>query len=107
MKEVLKIYNIGRFTATEIHCDNESYKTMDDFTGAQHPTIKMDYITVQEHIPKAEQYKRVIKEHVRATYHRLPFTHLPLLLVKYVVLESTTKVNCVPNKHGVSKHYSP
>jgi hypothetical protein len=31
--------------------------------------IKMDYSNPQEHLPEAEQNNRVIKEHVRATYH--------------------------------------
>ena len=33
--------------------------------------------------------------------------HLPWILVKYLVMESTKKLNFFPNKNRVSKHYSP
>ena len=41
------------------------------------------------------------------TYHRLPYVHLPRILVKYLVLEVSKKANFSPAKHGVSKYYSP
>ena len=40
-------------------------------------------------------------------YHRFPYSHLPRILVKYLVMESTKKLNFFPNKNGVSKYFSP
>ena len=36
-----------------------------------------------------------------------PFTHLPRILVKYLVMESTNKLNFFSIKHGVSNYFIP
>jgi hypothetical protein len=105
--ELLAVYKRGEFNITEIHCDNEFRKVMDPLSVAQNPPIKMNYVAAQEHVPRAERNNRVIQERVRAAYHRLPFTHLPRIMVKFLVMESTKKLNFFPNKHGVSKYFSP
>eukprot|EP00978_Attheya_sp_CCMP212_P028786 scaffold100331_cov51-Attheya_sp.AAC.8 len=52
--------------------------------------ITMNYANPQEHVPEVERNVCVIKERVRATYHRLPYTqHLLKILVKYLVSKST------------------
>ena len=107
MDKLVSIYKKGGFNITEIHCDNEFCKVMDPFLVKQDPPIKMNYAAAQEHVPRAERNNRVIQERVRAAYHRFPFTHLPRILVKYLVMESTKKLNFFPNKHGVSKYFSP
>jgi hypothetical protein len=56
---------------------------MDPLSAAQATPIKMNYAAAQEHVPRAERNNRVIQERVRATYHRLPFTHLPRIMVKF------------------------
>jgi hypothetical protein len=80
---------------------------MDPFLARQEPPIKMNYASAQEHVPRAERNNRVIQEQVRAAYHRFPFTYLPRILVKFLVMESTKKLICFPNKYGVSKYFSP
>jgi hypothetical protein len=105
--ELLALYKRGGFTISEIHCDNEFRKVMDPLSARQDPPIKMNYAAAQEHVPRAERNNRVIQERVRAAYHRFPFTHLPRILVKYLVMESTKKLNFFPNKNGVSKYFSP
>jgi hypothetical protein len=105
--ELLAVYKRGEFNITEIHCDNEFRKVMDPLSVRQNPPIKMNYAAAQEHVPRAERNNRVIQERVRAAYHRLPFTHLPRILVKFLVMESTKKLNFFPNKNGVSKYFSP
>ena len=92
---------------TEIHCDNEFRTAMDPYAASKDPPIRMNYAAAQEHVPRAERNNRTIQERIRATYHRLPFEHLPRILLKYLVVESTRKLNFFPNKHGVSKHFSP
>ena len=61
----------------------------------------------QEHVPEAERNNRVIKKRCRATFHRLPFTYLTKIMVKYMVTEAAKKLNFFPAKYGVSKYYSP
>jgi hypothetical protein len=107
MDELLTIYKRGGFKITDIHCDNEFRKAMDPFSARQEPPIKMNYTSAQKHAPRAERNNRVIQERVCAAYHRLPFTHLPRTLVKFLVMESTKKLNFFPNKYGVSKVFSP
>jgi hypothetical protein len=107
MEELVAVYKRGGFNITDIHCDNEFRKVMDPFSAGQTPPIKMNYVAAQEHIPRAERNNRVIHERVRVAYHRFPYTHLPRTLVKYLVMESTKKLNFFPNKYGVSKVFSP
>jgi hypothetical protein len=107
MDELLALYKRGGFTISTIHCDNEFHKVMDPLSARQDPPITMNYAATQEHVPRAEQNNRVIQERVRVAYHRFPFTHLPRILVKYLVMESTKKLNFFPNKNGVSKYFSP
>ncbi len=106
MDQIMAVYKRGHFTVNEVHCDNEFHKLMDPYSAKQDPPISMNYASAQEHVPRAERNNRTIKERVRSTYHRLPYDHLPRIMVKYLVMESTKKLNFFPNKHGVSKHYS-
>ena len=67
----------------------------------------MNYSNPQEHVPEAERSNKVIKERVRACYHRMPYVHLSRTLTKYLVLECTKKLIYFPAQNGVSKYYSP
>jgi hypothetical protein len=107
MDELLAVYTRGGFKITDIHCDNEIRKAMDTFSARQEPPIKMNYASAQEHVPRTERNNRVIQERVCAAYHRFPFTHLPRILVKFLVMESTKKLIFSPNKYGASKYFSP
>ena len=80
---------------------------MDSFAAKQNPPIKMNYAAAQEHVPRAERNNRVVQERVRANYYQLPYDTLTKILVKYLVSESTRKLNFVLAKHGLLKHYSP
>ena len=81
LASVLRVYNLGGFRVTTIHCDNEFRPIMDEVGLTYH--IQMNYANPQEHVPEAERNNRVIKERVRAVYHRLPYTHLPCIMVKF------------------------
>jgi hypothetical protein len=105
--ELLGVYKKGGFNITEVHCNNEFCKVMDPLLARQDPPIKMNYAAGQEHVPRTERNNCVIQERVRSAYHRFPYTHLPRILVKYLVMESTKKLNFFPNKNGVSKYFSP
>ena len=80
---------------------------MDNYARKQNQTIKINYSAAQEHVPRAEQNNRTIKEQVQSIYYQLPYKHLLHVMVKYLVSEAARKLNYFPNKNGVSKHYSP
>ena len=69
--------------------------------------VAINFANPQEHVPEAERNNRVIKERVRATYHRLPYdTRLTRTMLKMLVSELVTKLNFFPAKNGISKFYS-
>jgi hypothetical protein len=113
LKEVCGVYCQGGFQVTDILCDNKFHASMDPIAASQNPPITMHYTAAQEHVPEAERNNRVIKEQFRAVYHRLPYTHLPRILVKYLAYESARKPNNIykpnifPARRGVSKYFSP
>ena len=74
---------------------------------AQEFGIQMNYASPQEHVPEAKRNNQVVKEHVHATYHHLPYNHLPRIMVKVLVDESAKKLNFFPAKYGISPYYSP
>jgi hypothetical protein len=49
----------------------------------------------------------MVKEHIRATIHGMPFKAIPRVLIKCVVEECTRKLNFFPAKHGCSEYFSP
>jgi hypothetical protein len=107
MTGVCGVYRSGGFQVTDILCDNEFHASMDPIAASQNHPITMHYAAAQEHVPEAERNNRVIKEQFRAVYHRLPYTHLPRILVKYLTYESARKPNIFPAPQGFSKYFSP
>ena len=103
--QIFRIYNAGGFRITMIHCDNEFRPLVEPLENEFN--VAMNFANPQEHVPEAERNNRVIKERVRATYHRLPYIHLTRMLVKMLVTESAKKLNFFPAKNGVSQYYSP
>ena len=67
----------------------------------------MNFSNPQEHVPEAERNNRVIKERVRATYHRLPYKQLTKTMTITLVMDSAKKLNFFPSKNGISEYYSP
>lgn len=103
--QVIAIYNRGGFKIRCIHVDNEFRPLMDSLNMQYN--VEMNFTNPQEHVPEAERNNRVIKERVRALYHRLPFQRLPRILIRAMVQEAAKKLNFFPAKHGVSEYYSP
>ena len=103
--DIFRIYNVGGFRIMQIFCDNEFRPLVDPLQDEF--SVAINFANPQEHVPEAERNNRVIKERVRATYHRLPYKHLTRTMVKMLVTEAAKKLNFFPAKHGVSKYYSP
>ena len=105
LQQVLRIYTLGGFRVTMIHCDNEFCPLIDPL--ALEFGIQVNYASPQEHVPEAERNNRVVKERVRATYHHLPYERLPRIMIKVLVDDSAKKLNFFPAKNGISPYYSP
>ena len=97
---MVTVYNQGGFTIKYIDCDNE-FRPLDNIAVSKHH-VAINYANPQEHVPEAERNNRVIKERCRATFHRLPFTYLTKVMVKYMVTEAAKKLNVFTAKYGVS-----
>jgi hypothetical protein len=69
--------------------------------------VEMNYATAGEHVPEAERNNRTIQEHIRATYHNLPYIMIPKSNLRYLAMISTEQLNYFPAKGGISPYFSP
>ena len=67
----------------------------------------MNYTSKGEHVPEAERNIHTIGECIRATYHNLSYKIIPRIMLKYLAITSTEKLNIFPTKGGVSKYLIP
>ena len=102
---MLHLYKNAGFPVIIINSDNEFRPVFEPMKAEF--GFQPNYASAQEHIPEAERNHRVIKERVRACFHNAPFKLLPRVAVKYLVTESTAKLNFFPAKGGCSTTYSP
>jgi hypothetical protein len=102
---IISIYNRAGFSVKTIHCDNEFQPLVQPLSHDYN--IGINYANPQEHVPEAERNIRVIKERFRAAFHRLPFSKLPKVMIKFLAMESAKKLNFFPPKGGISPFYSP
>jgi len=58
--------------------------------------IKMNFSNPGDHVLEAERNNRMITERIRATFHRLPYKAIPLIMVRYLVMDCTHKINMFP-----------
>ena len=76
LDQVLRLYNSNGFYIATVYCDNEFKKVypnlQDNYDG-----VALDFSKPKAHVPEAERNNRVIKERIRATYHRLPYNCVP------------------------------
>ena len=61
----------------------------------------------QEHVPEAEHKNHILKEHIHATCHRIPYKMLPRTVICYMLMETAAKLNYFPAKGGCSNYFSP
>ena len=102
---VFRLYNDVGIAITDVHADNQFASLLDPVKDKLEITVHNP--PAGGHVHEAERNIRVIKERIRATYHRLPYKALPVKVMKILVVESASKLNYFPNEHGISKCYSP
>ena len=61
----------------------------------------------QEHVFEAEHNNFILKEHICATYHEIPYQMLPTTIICYMVMETTAKLNYFPTKGDCSNYFRP
>jgi hypothetical protein len=106
LNKIMLLYRKAGFLVTHIYCDNE-FRPLMTHLLEQEPNLVFNFANPNEHAPEIERSIRVIEERFRATYHHLPFYHLPRTMVKLPVSESAKKLKFFPVKGGVSPYYSP
>ncbi len=80
---ILRVYNKRGYRIKTINCDGE-FKTLMDEVSDELDT-EMNYTSKGEHVPEAERNNRTIGEHIRATYHNLPYKAIPKITMKYLI----------------------
>ena len=58
--------------------------------------VVMNYTNASDHVPEAERNNRTIKERIRAAYCRLPYKAIPRVMIRYLAMVCTTKLNFFP-----------
>jgi ribosome-interacting GTPase 1 len=100
-KQALKeIYNKAGFRIIKIQGDNELQLLKD--TMFDEFEINMNFAKPQEYVLDAERINPVIKERVRATFHRLPYKQITKTMTKILVMEAAKRLNFFPAKQGIS-----
>jgi len=88
-------YNKGGFQVHLSHCDWE-HKSI--INPVKDKLVDMNFSNPGEDIPEAEWNNITIKERVRATFHRLPYKAIPLIMVSYLIMDCNSKLNMFPAK---------
>ena len=60
----------------------------------------------QEHVAEAEHNNHILKEHIWAPYHGIPYKMLPQTVICYMVMETAAKLYYFPTKGGCSNYFS-
>ena len=105
LDKVFCIYNGRGFVISDLHADNQFRPLLEDLEDELDCT--MHFCPAGGHVPESERNNRFLKERTRCGYHRLPFKALPIKVLKALVMEMTRKTNYFPNKHSISKYFSP
>jgi hypothetical protein len=101
---IYRIYKKGGFSIKWIR-DQEFRPVTDNVSDKL--DITMNYATASEHVPKTERNNRTFQERIRAAYHNLPYAMIHKIMIRYLVVISTERLNYFPTKGGISPYFSP
>ena len=71
VESVLKWYQWAGFQVTEVCADHE-FKPVFHVLQDSGWSFMTNLANAQEHIPEAEHYNHILKEHIHATYYGIP-----------------------------------
>ena len=88
-----------------IHCNGGFKSIIDEI--ADNFDISMNYANPDYHIPYIERNKRVVQERFRIDYYRLSYNIIKMLMIRHLLMISTTKLNIFAAKGGISAYCYP
>ena len=106
VESILKLCQWARFQVTEVSADCE-FKPVLHVLQDGRWSFMTNLANAQEHVPVAEHNNCILKEHIHATYHGIPYKMLPRTVICYMVMETAAKLNYFPTKGGCSNYFSP
>ena len=96
---VLSVYTKRGFQVKDLLMDGQFNVIKNDLAERN---VELNITSANEHVPDIERFIRVVKERSRAQYMALPYTKLPYLLVKAIVLHAGKWLNMFCPKEGIS-----
>ena len=76
VESILKLYQWAGFQVMEV-CTNPEFKPMLQVLQDNGWFFMTNLANAQEHVPNAECNNYILKEHIHATYHGIPYKMLP------------------------------
>jgi hypothetical protein len=71
---------------TRMHADHTFKSLEHEFKHEME--LKFNFSSAKDHLPEAERNNRIIKERVRAAFHRLPYKRIPKIMTRVCYLWS-------------------
>ena len=88
-------------------CANHKFKPVLHVHQDSRWSFMTNLANAQEHVPEAEHNNCILKEHIHATYHGIPYKMLPRAIICYMVMETAAKLNYFPTKGGCLNYFGP
>ena len=95
---VLRSYNKAGYYVNKIRCDREFKPIMDEIKD--NLDIDLDYPPQGDHVPEAERNNQTTGERIRAGFHQLPYKMIPWVMLKALVMLSTSQLNFFPPREA-------
>ena len=106
VESVLKLYSRDSFQVTDV-CADCKFKPVLYILQDSGWSFTTNLANTQEHVPEAKCNNHILKEHIHATYHGIPYKMLPRTTICYMVMATEVKLNFFPAKGGCSNYFSP
>ena len=85
VESVLKLYQWASFQVTEV-CANCKFKPVVQVLQDDGWSFMTNLANAQEHVPEAEHNNRILKKHIHASYHVIPYKMRPQTIICYMVM---------------------
>ena len=92
VESVLKLYSRASFQVKEV-CANYKFKPVLYIFQDCGWSFMTNLANAQEHVPESECNNHVLKEHIHATNHGIPYKVIPRAVIGYMVMETAAKLS--------------
>jgi hypothetical protein len=105
MNEVIKVHNQAGLHVSVVYANQEFEPLLSEL---KNENLIDDYnlAPAGEHVPQAERNNRTIQERMRSVFHSLPFQAILSIMIKYLAVKYTQKLNYSPPKGCIPPYYS-